>query len=115
MRSQWDTTGDKRRHVIVVWTDASAHPLERASDYGTPEGYPSDAPSSFNELTDMWDGQEALMDANAKRLILFAPDAAGWTDIENHWTQTIQAVSRAGEGLSDHDYQTILSTIAQSV
>lgn len=115
MRSSWDEGGDRRRHVIVLWTDASPHPLERASEHGAPTAYPENMPSDFNALTDMWDGQTGAMNSNAKRLIMFAPDAPGWNDIDHHWTQVIQAVSRAGEGLADHDYNTILSTIAQSV
>ena len=29
INSPWTTTGDRRRQVIVVWTDQPAHPLER--------------------------------------------------------------------------------------
>lgn len=115
MRSDWDTGGDRRRHVIVVWTDASAHPLERAHEHDRPPEYPAGMPATFDELTDLWDGQEAAVNANAKRLVVFAPDAAGWNEIDHHWTQTVQAVSQAGRGLADHDYKTILSTIAESV
>ena len=35
MKSRWDSSGMKNRHVIVVWTDASTHPL----------GYGSQAPN----------------------------------------------------------------------
>lgn len=115
MRSRWEEGGDRRRHVIVVWTDAPPHPLELVAEHGAPPDYPPDMPRDFNELTDMWQGQTAAMSSSDKRLVLFAPDSEGWNDIDHHWDQVVQAVSRAGEGLAEHDYRTILSTIAESV
>ncbi|AAZ54637.1 hypothetical protein Tfu_0599 [Thermobifida fusca YX] len=113
MRSDWDTKSRKRRQIIVVWTDASVHPLEKnAGD--KPDGYPQDIPEDFDELTDMWEGQE-YMDASAKRLILYAPDALGWTEIANHWENVIHFPSQGGNGLEEVDYSTILDTIANSI
>jgi hypothetical protein len=57
IKSDWVRTGDRRRHVVVLWTDASAHRLEDASRRGT-AGYPSDLPASFADITAMWEGQE---------------------------------------------------------
>jgi hypothetical protein len=112
MKSPWTTEGAKRRHVIVVWTDAPAHPLEK-SRRAAVERYPSDLPADLDELTDLWEGQ--TMSMAAKRLILFAPDGYGWTEIGNHWSNVVQFVSNAGEGLKEIDYGTILDTVAQSV
>lgn len=112
MKSDWNTTGDKKRQIIVVWTDASTHPLEK--DEGSkPNNYPTDIPKNFDELTDLWDGQ--FMSTAAKRLIVYSPDAYAWTDMANHWENTIQYPSKAGDGLSEIDYQTILDAIASSV
>ena len=47
--SDWTNGGDKRRHVVVVWTDASTHPLGVGSENPT---YPQNMPSDFDELTD---------------------------------------------------------------
>lgn len=113
MRSDWTTSGTKRRHVIVVWTDASCHPLEKNAG-AKPSNYPSGMPADFDELTDLWDGQEA-MNAASKRLVIFSPDAYAWTDIANHWEQTVHYASNAGDGLSDVDYRTILESIVHSV
>lgn len=113
MKSSWTKSGDRRRHVIVLWTDASSHPLEKQQG-GKPSSYPKEMPKNFSELTAMWDGQE-VMDASAKRLVLFAPDAYAWTDIANYWTLAIHHSSKAGEGLDDVDYQTILDALARSV
>ena len=34
INSDWTTSGDKRRHVIVVWSDASTHPLGLDAKFG---------------------------------------------------------------------------------
>jgi hypothetical protein len=112
MKSDWVGSAEKKRHVIVVWTDASTHELEKDGLKEMP--LEESMPTNFDELTDMWEGQDG-MDMSAKRLILFAPDAYAWTDMANHWSQTIQHTSKAAEGLSDVDYDSILSTIVNSI
>ena len=112
IKSKWNTTGDKKRQIIVVWTDASAHPLERSAT-DKMQHYPTGLPANFDDLSDLWDGQ--YMIRAAKRLILYAPDGYAWTDMANHWENTIQYPSKAGDGLGELDYQTILDAIASSV
>ncbi|MDR1499086.1 MAG: VWA domain-containing protein [Rickettsiales bacterium] len=109
IKSDWDNGGDRQRHIIVVWSDASTHPLDKPSSCK-----PSGMPANFNELTDWWEGQ-SYMSRTAKRLILFTPDSSAWTDIATHWESVIHVPSRAGEGLADVDYKTILSTIVNSI
>ena len=112
INSDWTTGGDRRRQVIVVWTDASTKPLGscRASSY------PDNMPSSFDELTDWWeDEQTGKMNSSSKRLILFAPDASAWTEIGLDWNNTIHHPAKAGAGLSEVDYDTILQMIANSI
>lgn len=113
INSDWTKGGNKRRHVIVVWTDASTHELgETGKD--NPQ-YPSDIPTNFDELADWWeDEQGGKMEKNAKRMILFAPDASRWNELEA-LTNVIHHPAKAGEGLEDIDYKTILSTIANSI
>jgi hypothetical protein len=112
IRSDWNKSGDKKRQIIIVWTDASTHPLEK--DEGKkPSNYPTNIPNNFDELTDLWDGQ--FMGHSAKRLIIYSPDAYAWTDIANHWDNAIQYPSKAGDGLNEVDYHTILDAIASSV
>ena len=113
MQSDWAKSGDKRRQIIVMWTDASAHPLEKNAS-AKPGNYPKALPQDFDELTDMWEGQSHMRMA-AKRLIIYAPDAYAWTDIATHWNNTLHQTSKSGEGLSDVDYRTILDAIANSV
>jgi hypothetical protein len=112
MNSDWTTGGDKRRHVIVVWTDASTHKLGESKN----EFYPQNMPADFDELTDWWeDGQVGKMDQNAKRLVLFAPDASAWTEIGTNWTIAIQHPAKAGAGLEDVDYEKIIAAIVNSI
>lgn len=113
INSDWTRKGDKRRQVIVVWTDASTHELgETGKD--NPK-YPVDVPANFDELTDWWEEEQGgRMEKNAKRLILFAPDGKRWSDM-GAWTHAIQHVAKAGEGLQEIDYETILSAIVESV
>lgn len=113
INSDWTTGGDKRRHVVVVWSDASTHPLGVGNSNTI---YPQNMPSDFDELTDWWeDEQSGKMRKSAKRLVIFAPDASAWTEIGMNWTNTIHHPAMAGAGLEDVDYETILSTIVNSI
>lgn len=114
INSDWTKDGDKRRQVIALWSDASTHPLDRAESKN--EFYPNDMPKNFDELTDWWeDDQAGKMQKSAKRLILYTPDASSWSEIGANWSNTIQYPSKAGEGLCDVDYETILSSIVNSI
>jgi hypothetical protein len=113
IKSDWNKTGDKRRHVIVVWTDASTHELEKNIS-SKPKDYPKNMAKNFDELTDNWDGGKFLNDKE-KRIIMFAPDAYPWTDISTHWGNSIHFTSKAGKGLDDIDYSEILAVIANSI
>ena len=108
MQSDWATSGDRKRHIIVMWTDASAHELEKNSD-SKPSNYPTDIPKNFDEITDTWEDEQGgtMPSSSARRLLLFAPDAYPWTDIANNWELTIQYASKAGDGLEDIDYDVI--------
>jgi hypothetical protein len=112
MRSNWTKSGDKRRHVVVLWTDASAHRLEDSSARGYPPQL-QHLPGTFSELTALWEGQE--MDQAAKRLLVYAPDAYPWPEIQNSWESVVHVASKAGEGLSEVDYAAVLEAIANSV
>jgi len=114
IRSPWATTGDRRRHVIVLWTDTSPHDLEKAAS-APPPSYPDGIPRDFDALMDLWEGQTAPIQKQAKRLVLFAPDAPGWNEIGLHWEHALHYPSQAGNGLAESDYATILGTIAESV
>jgi hypothetical protein len=112
INSPWTTTGDRRRQVIVVWTDQPAHPLNPSV---VPADLSSRIPGDFSALTDAWEDEQGVMASNSKRLILFAPDGPGWSDISAVWENVVHHPSQAGGGLSEVDYGTIIDSIGNSV
>lgn len=114
VHAPWTSGGDKRRHIIVLWTDAPTHDL---SDGSYPAGLQAGTPSTFDELTDEWEAEQGSLqlESNARRLILFAPDDPSWNQISDSWEQTVHVASQAGKGLADVDYATIIDTIGNSV
>jgi hypothetical protein len=112
INSPWTTTGDRRRQVIVVWTDQPAHPLDPSV---VPADLASRVPADFSALTDAWEDEQGLMGSSSKRLILFAPDGPGWSDISAVWENVVHNPSQAGGGLSEVDYGTIIDSIGNSV
>lgn len=108
IKSKWTTETAKKRHVIVVWTDAGTHDL----GYGKrAKNYPNGMPKDLGELNDWWDD----MNENAKRLILFAPNETHWDYISRNWDNVVHYPSAAGNGLAEKSYGEILNAIANSV
>ena len=109
MKSDWERSQDfaKQRYVVVVYTDASAHSLEKGSK---PSHYPQDIPQTFDELTDYWHE----MPVPPKRLLLFAPDASPWS-VMSTWDNVIHFSSKAGDGLEELEMEEILNAIANSI
>lgn len=113
----WETGLDRRRHVIVLFTDAPAHPLGSPEQVAAPN-YPPTIPRSMDQLFAQWGyarSQSALMDNSAKRLLLFAPDEHPWSDIADDWNNTLFFPSEAGEGLEEFEMEEIINTIANSL
>lgn len=108
IKSKWTNETAKKRHVIVVWTDASTHELGygKSSPY-----YPKGMPQDMSELNDWWDD----MNENSKRLIMFAPDQPYWDYISQNWDNVVHYPSAAGNGLAEKSYGEILNAIANSV
>ncbi len=114
IKSKWDTQGMKKRQVIVVWTDAPTHPL----GYGrNVENYPRNMAKDIRELSSWWSGsqQTGFVDNNAKRLLLFAPDAPDWNVISQNWDNVLHFPSEAGKGLANLEYEEIINTISNSI
>jgi hypothetical protein len=112
MNSPWTSRGDRRRQVVVVWTDQPAHPLDPAV---LPESLRERVPADFSALTDLWENAQGPLGSSSKRLILFAPDGPGWSDISGVWENVVHHPSQAGGGLSEVDYGTIVDSIGNSV
>lgn len=124
MRSDWVKEGNSRRHAIVLFTDASAHPFEKARDVSI-DIYPEHMFSSYEEMLEAWNsaGQGTCLDAekkikmdkNARRLILFAPDADPWTDVQVDFEQCFMTQIESNEGCNELDKEVVINTISKSM
>ena len=117
MAADWESGLDRRRHVIVMFTDASAHRLGDPKQM-TARTYPRSVPATIDELFGQWghaQSRGALMENSAKRLLIFAPDAFPWNDIADDWNNTLFFPSTAGEGLEEWEMDEIIATIANSL
>jgi von Willebrand factor type A domain len=117
VRSPWEKGLDRRRHVVVVFTDAPAHPLRSpaAVSSGT---YPQSIAASEDDLFEEWgyqSSQSSVMENSAKRLLLFAPDEEPWRGIADNWNNTIFFPSQAGDGLDEWEMDEIIQTIVNSL
>ncbi len=125
MRSDWVKEGISKRHTIVMFTDAPAHPFEKAKGLEI-DNYPDHMFQSYEEMLEAWNsaaGQGTCLDAeqkfkmnkNARRLILFAPDAEPWTDVSVDFEQCFMTQIESNEGCSELDKEVIINTIAKSM
>ena len=113
--SNWTHEGDRQRHVIIMFTDASAHKLE--ARVGELSGaFKDQVVASLDDLTDRWDGgQTVRLKKAARRLLIFAPDAYPWNIIGDAWGQTVWLPSQAGKGLEEVEYGTILQGLTNEI
>ena len=115
MNSEWTDEGKKRRHIIVLFTDASAIRLED-SDKSHPQ-YPANVPANLMGLQDWWEGgtPNGCLQESAERLILFAPEAEPWSTIRT-WNKVEGGVPvEPGRGCAEATMEKILALIAKSV
>jgi len=114
LKSDWTTGGSKRRHAIMVFSDAPALALgERSSS----ASYPTDLPKDLAELGAWWEGTDQSMggtyEPKAGRLVAFVPNADPWTELQA-WNRYWPAFSPAGTGLSDVDIQSAIDLLVGS-
>lgn len=114
LKSDWTTGGSKRRHAVLVFTDATALPIGERRDC---PGYPNGLPRSLAELGAWWEGTDQSLTSNyqptAGRLVAFVPNAEPWTDIQT-WNRYWPAFSKAGTGLSEVDIQSAIDLLVGS-
>lgn len=135
MRSDFVQDGEKKRHVIVLFTDEEAHSFEdrdsltaEAAKLGcTPEQYPENMPVDFKEFANAWagnteaqdalgtDGQTTTLDPSGRRMVIFAPDAYPWTDMEMEWENVIRVNMEQGGSGEDLDMADVYAMIANSL
>ena len=83
-KSDWSRGGHKRRHITFLFTDAPALPLGERADC---PNYTPGMPATLEELADWYhrpmDQAVGLtLDQRSKRLVLCAPHAAPWNEME---------------------------------
>lgn len=135
MRSDFVQEGQKKRHIIVLFTDQEAHAfedydrlVEEAAKVGCkPEIYPAGMPKDLSEFYNAWqgnavnqgalgsDGETTKLDPTGRRLVLFAPNAAPWTDMEVELENTIRKAIELEEGGAELDMSDVYSMIAYSM
>ncbi len=114
LKSDWTTGGSKRRHAILVFSDAPALPLGERKDCA---GYPSGMPADIAELGSWWEGTTQTLSSSyqpkAGRLVAFVPNAEPWTEMQA-WNRYWPAFSPAGTGLADVDIQSAIDLMVGS-
>lgn len=111
MESDWVETQDldksRKRHLIMMFTDASAHRLEDRVGAES-ANFLRHVPSNLDELEGKW----RLQFHYGSNLVLFAPDMYPWATIGDSWARTLFLPSNAGVGLIDSEIQTIIDVLA---
>ncbi len=99
MNSKWVRSGDKRHHIIIVLSNASAYALEDPKTKN--KFYPQGMPANFDDLTDWWeDGQNGKMEKGAKRLLICAPDVSPWREMGMNFANAIHFPIKGGEDIN---------------
>lgn len=96
MRSDFTQAGDRRRHIIILFSDSEAYAFEdhaRHVEEAIEEGfsldkYPADMPKTLSEFYGEWSplasppGHRGL-DFRSKRLVLITSESYPWTELES--------------------------------
>jgi len=113
IRSDWTREGIKKRHIIVVWSDAPTHALGHGK---IAPWYPEGMAKDFEELSLWWEDEQlgGAMDESAKRLLMFTPDAPEWNRISKEWAQVVH-VQTVSEGLTELEYQQVIDAVCNTI
>lgn len=119
MNSSWREQGLKRRSIIVMLTDASAHPLGAVPYEVEQQAFPT--PRDLHELELRWgtvgDEEESVFgprNFSGRRLVLLTPDTYPWTKVAD-FQRTVWVPTLAGAGLSEMEWDEICKRIVASV
>lgn len=135
MRSDFVQEGDKKRHIIVLFTDAGAHPLEdydnivaeAATHNCKPVMYPENMPKDLAEFKNAWMGNSecqgmlgdkggtAKLDVHSSRLVLFAPNAYPWTELEAELPRFVRTSILPEKGGEDLEMNEVYGSIIFSM
>jgi len=117
--SRWfvDPQIPKRRQVVVLFTDASAHPLNSPKRYDSEwnSHYPEGIPAELEDLEEEYSNPDVFPAnrfgiVNGHRLILFAPDAYPWNRIDA-WDAVTRTTMDPAKGLPDVYMESVMMLI----
>lgn len=122
MQSDWCTTTDRtirKRQIIVLLTDAPAHPFEKAF-WQDKSFHIENMPENFAEFCYLWSGleycgsQKTKLQQDAKRMIVFAPDdCEPWNDIVDAFDNSIICYIEPNKRGSDITIESMLKVICE--
>lgn len=125
IKSDWCKTIDntiRKRHIVVMFTDAPAHPLEKSKD-GKDSNYPDGMPQNYSELVDWWCSQGKLasgncveMDSVAKRFALYAPEGCDpWTDLAEDFDNSYTCYITPDKGGADITTDGLIKMLSETM
>lgn len=116
LNSDWCKEGTRKRHIVVLFTDATTHKLG-TNRVAIDSKFKNKVAKDYQELGDMWmDPQGSIINQSGKRLIIYAPDCEPWSNIQDDWGGlVIHCISKAGDGCEEHTVSEICNTVAGSV
>jgi hypothetical protein len=100
MRSDWNNTASRVRHIITIWS-SSVPPVSR---------------EIMDRIEHLWnDANASSLSSSGKRLLIYAPEGDAWEHIANSFNNTIWFPSDAGAGLKAQEFDEIVAALTMSV
>ena len=115
IHSDWnqDPRAVRRRQIIILMTDASAHALDDPQRAVDPM-YPKGMPATLLDLYEEW-LEEDYINGQGKRLALFSPNKDPWPIISSQWDKVTFQPCAAGNGISAEKLNDVIDFIAGSL
>lgn len=117
MGSDWNTEGESKRSIILLFTDAPALELQHPERTKNP-AYPEDMPKDIAELSACWCATNqtrcTMPDSRCGRLLLFAPGVEAWNSLAT-WPRTWHVATKLDSGLSEVDIGAVADLTVNSV
>lgn len=114
LNSKWDTDSSIRRHVILLFSDASID----SSDYyflaDQKEDLKEIASHHIDNLYKLWDGESHIMDHKSKRLLSFLPADIIWNRFDNFSNYYCTYLDKSC-GLEDVDIKSVIAILVNSI
>lgn len=122
MDADWNQSGDKIRHIICLFTDKSAYPLDLSAKLNGKNGdvcwnkeqHSEDIPQDLRGLFDKWEAYGSRngiekctkLSVTGRRLLLFAPSTYPWIYMERELIYVYRwdvALGQGGREIHDDD------------